>query len=465
MTRSPVRLLAVAAAFVALGASVSPAAVTDAVIHVSKSVGPPTSRVDVSGSGFGVSETVDVDFDTTLVGMGTTDPSGVLPAITIQVPSPALPGSHTITATGETSGLSASLTFHVRTDWAQFMFGPQRGGQNPYENVLSPDNVGGLVELWAGNIGYSSFGGPVVYKGIVYVASADENMYAFDAQTGGLTWKVRPGGELQGDETPAVWNGIVYLSASPSLHAMDARNGQEVWSAPLGSRTSPAVANGVVYVTTIKSVWALDALTGAPLWTVSTPNGISTSPAVVDGVVYVVDADKVLALDASSGTVLWMATVAGAVFTGSPAISGGMLYVGSRDDLYALNTSDGSVAWTGVTGGDIFASPAVANGKVFIGSYDKKLYAFDAETGAVMWTGRTGGTIYSSAAVANGVVYVTTNDLFLYAFRVSNGKGLAKLSLNTCGGAGSPESSSPAVANGRVFVGSVDSCLHVFGLA
>src|SRR5439155_1008947 len=78
-TMRPVRFLVsllplVVAAALALptGASSAPAA---AQLKLTPSFGPPTSRVRVSGRGFGASETVDVSFDTTPVATATTNPT------------------------------------------------------------------------------------------------------------------------------------------------------------------------------------------------------------------------------------------------------------------------------------------------------------------------------------------------------------------------------------------------------
>src|SRR6266542_5628971 len=116
-------------------------------IRLSRAVGPPTTLTTVKGAGFGPSEVVDLSFDAQPRARANTDPSGEFSA-PLRVPASALPGAHTVTATGESSGLSASATFTVRTDWPQFHFTPQHTGYNPYENVLSPQNVSGLAVAW-----------------------------------------------------------------------------------------------------------------------------------------------------------------------------------------------------------------------------------------------------------------------------------------------------------------------------
>src|SRR5260221_14268216 len=69
-------------------------------IWLSQKVGPPTTSVQVHVNGFGHSEPVLVDVDTTLVVMATTDATGKL-VVRITVPKSALPGTHTVRATGQ----------------------------------------------------------------------------------------------------------------------------------------------------------------------------------------------------------------------------------------------------------------------------------------------------------------------------------------------------------------------------
>src|SRR5437879_4131830 len=94
---------------------------SSASISLSRSVGPPTSRISVSGSGFGSSESVDVRFGATLLGTATTDAVGTFSA-KIRIPASAIPGAHTVRARGEISGAVAQATFLVRTDWLQYQF-------------------------------------------------------------------------------------------------------------------------------------------------------------------------------------------------------------------------------------------------------------------------------------------------------------------------------------------------------
>jgi hypothetical protein len=147
-------------------------------IWLSQKVGPPTASAQVTGKGFGLNETVNVDFDTTQIATATTDTSGKF-VVAVTVPKTALPGTHTLQATGQSSGSTASASFLAQTDWAQFHFGMQHTGYNPYENVLSTSNVSALTLDWSYTTGRDINSSPAVANGVVYAGSYDDNVYAF----------------------------------------------------------------------------------------------------------------------------------------------------------------------------------------------------------------------------------------------------------------------------------------------
>src|SRR5262249_10785475 len=149
--------------------------------------GPPTSSVTIKGSGFGAFETVDLEFDAEAVGMAATNGRGSF-SQPIAVPGTALPGAHSVTATGEISGLVATAPFTWRTDWPKFHFDLANSGVNPYENILGPSNVSDLLLNWTSvNLGGQT--SPAVVNGVVYESSSNGKLYALDAGTGFVLWK------------------------------------------------------------------------------------------------------------------------------------------------------------------------------------------------------------------------------------------------------------------------------------
>ena len=482
--RSRALTVAAASTVLAFGLFAAPAAAVTASITLKPGVGPPTTKVSVTGSGFGASETVAVDFSAIQVATATTSPTGAFSA-TFTVPKSALPGNHPVTATGDTSGLSATRNFLVRTDWAKSRFDLANSGYNPYENVIGPSNVSGLKKAWTAATDNALYSSPVVANGVAYVSSDDE-LYAFSAA------------------------GTTGCSGTP-------KTCKPLWTAAITgdaptSRTSPTVANGVVYVagnyTNQNMLYAFSAAgttgcsgtpkTCKPLWTAATNGYPSLAPAVANGVVYIGSSDGNLYAFSAAGTTgcsgtpktctpLWAGYTGGYV-GGSPAVANGIVYVTASGNLYAFSATGTTGCsgtpktctplWTG-TAGYSETSPAVANGVVYIGSSDG-LNAFSAagttgcsgtpKTCTPLWTGATGtGTVATAPAVANGVVYAQADDGKLYAFSAAAGS-------TNCSGTPPNRScsplwtgagrwgidSSPAVANGVVYVGAFDSMLYAF---
>src|SRR5215470_6979912 len=111
------------------GAVSTPATTT--AVTLNPAAGPPTTAASVKGTGFGPGETVNVDFDTAQAGTAVTSAAGSFSAV-VRVPAAALPGRHTVTATGQASHLAATAFFWVRTNWARFHRTDSNSGYNPY---------------------------------------------------------------------------------------------------------------------------------------------------------------------------------------------------------------------------------------------------------------------------------------------------------------------------------------------
>ena len=486
--RSRVLTLAAAAAMLAVGLAATPAAAATASITLKPASGPPTTKVTVNGAGFGASETVAVDFSSTQVATGTTSSTGTF-SETFTVPKSALPGKHPVTATGQTSGLSATAYFLVRTNWAQFHFSPANSGFNPYENVISPANVPGLKLAWTNNSAGSIGSSPAVASGVLYVGTQFNGLLAFSAAGTGcsgspVTCNPMWTGTIpaQAVTSPAVAGGVVYTTAADGkLYAFraagcGAATCNPLWTGAImsNSQSAPTVAGGVVYVTSGSSLYAFraagcGAATCNPLWTGTAVFGVTggSAPAVSGGKVYVSAYKGVAAFSAAgcgSATCnpLWTGSTNIGGTTSSPAVSGGVVYVGVALGFAAYSAAGcGASAcnplWTFSTGSEIVASPAVANGVVYVpDTSGSTLYALST-AGTLLWTAAS--VIGSdSPAVANGVVYAAASSGALDAFSAAgttgcSGSPLVCAPLWTSPAGTSIAYSSPAVVNGMVYVG------------
>ena len=140
---------------------------------------------------------------------------------------------------------------------------------------------------------------------------------------------------------------MVYVgSADKNLYAINAKTGVEVWKyTAAGTVGSPAVFNDTVYVGSADGSYNwIGAYTGALITNESSSAAVViNAPAVANGVVYYGNANGTvfgfyLIVTAVEG---WRAVTGGAV-TGALTVANGQVSVGSGDDsLYAYDLSGG----------------------------------------------------------------------------------------------------------------------------
>lgn len=267
--------------------------------------------------------------------------------------------------------------------------------------------------LWSGAItgaGSNDQSSPVVSGGVVYVA-AGYNLYAFKAGGCGAAvcrplW-VSAGSTLDGSSTPAVSGGVIYIGGVSGLYAYSTTVSSARCSgtAPVTCKpkwignaanvglydSSPAVANGVVYLTANPGYGKLFAFgTGCTsstcnaLWsyTSTVPAGFS-SPAVAGGKIYVDSTVASLYVFDTSGARVWTAPAPGAG-TGSaaaPTVANGVVYTGfkGRAEAYSAAGSTGcsgtpevcAPLWTLVgSNGAIWDTPIAVNGVVYARAFN-----------------------------------------------------------------------------------------------
>jgi len=457
-------------ALIALLGSTSTAAWAAPSVTLNSSTDHPQATDKVSGSGFPAYAAIDIYWDTTDILLGTSDGNGNFGPLKYKVPSDALPGEHWISAVSRKKGIAAQALFTVNTDWAQRGFNASGKRYNPWENVITPDNVDQLEVAWTFTTGNYIESSPAVVNGILYIGSNDGVLYALDATTGNLKCSDVLGAPID-YSSPAVANGIVYIgSTDGNLYALDAVTCATKWAYQTGGviESSPTVANGTVYFgSNDGNLYAVNATTGALLWSATTTANaaIYGAPAVVKGgTVYIGSGDhKVYAFDVISGALVWN-FYANDVVLASPAVSNGHLYIGSYDaKFYTINAGTGGLeASDPFNDSGVFASAAVAKGVVYWGNFDGYLSAARYFPGYGMyhyWNYGNLGSIISSPAVANGVVYAGAYSS-VSAFDASTNGGQLVWSADT----GGVVTSSPAIANGMLYIGSLDHNIYAYAL-
>lgn len=354
--------------------------------------------------------------------------------------------------------------------WPQLERTVGHAGTGPPGTRIGRGTIGRLRRVWQASIGYGNAGAvdvmssPLVVCGVVFVASADGRVYAFNAAHGHRLWRTNAvgsrffgaaighgmlfaatdgtvyafatkTGELVWSKSvsrlkgaamaaPLAAGSLLYVVDSGVLTALDARSGAVRWSVPAGQSTFlsvPALANGLIYVGVDQNLAAFDATTGAPRWSAITGDVVWSTPTISGGTAFVGSSDHNLySFDANTGALRWTAATGDRVYATAPVAAGGDVYVGSLDNrLYAFDAATGAARWAFETGRGLTGSPAIANGVVFIGSLDGTFYALDAPTGALLWSDPVRRPIGSSPAIGTQSVYVTT-ERTLIAYRISN---------------------------------------------
>jgi eukaryotic-like serine/threonine-protein kinase len=312
---------------------------------------------------------------------------------------------------------------------------------------------------------------PTVVDGLVYVGSADYNIYCFNAATGAKEWSFQTGDSAE--NTPAVADGRVYAGSGDGyVYCLDDRSGSQIWktsiqSIPNDRADSPiTLADGHVFVGSSRgNIFCLDAPTGDKIWNYSTGSRLNSCPAVSGGLVYVGSEEGgVFCLDASDGAKVWNFTATDAA--GSPTVTDGYVYFGSADsNAYCLNAVTGDKIWNYTTEynsagpshnyhwGNTVGDPAVADGRVYVGSSDFLIYCLDADSGNQIWNYTTRAEVFAAPTFAEGLVLAGSYDGNLYCLNASNGSEIWSFPagvfspVNAGGAVGSP-----VVVGGVVYV-------------
>ena len=286
---------------------------------------------------------------------------------------------------------------------------------------------------WRRDLGDFVWATPAVSDGVVYAGSDDDAVFAIDAATGAVRWKVNTGpckvkrkvgpegARCDVDGIAVAPDGTIYASAD-GLYAI-APDGKLKWKfSPAGAHcaSTPAVADdGTVYIGCQDDLLYAVGPDGTKKWELRTGDDVDSSPAIgADGTIYVGSDDKKLWAVAPDGAPRF-SLITGAPVRSSPAIGAdGTVYVGSFDGLlYAVGPS-GVVKWTYRAADRIASSPIVdADGAIAFGSQDDRIYALEAD-GHLRWTFQLDGDVDGTATLADdGTLFVGADDRALHILK------------------------------------------------
>lgn len=393
------------------------------------------------------------------------------------------------------AGLAAS--------WSRPRAGVNGADPAPVAAPPAPDSPAGW-RPWRFRMSNDVWGTPAVADDLVYVTSFE--VHALDVATGRRRFKTRDVAWSM-----SVADGRIHASDGPTLFALNAREGGDLWrlstdawvyslkadrgTVVTGTRgggvqaweaanghklweisgaqtdfespeAGPAVHDGTVYVWQDARLRALEARTGEERWSYpigdaascgGVPVRIASAP---DGYVYVSAGTRVLAIDVANGHVRWhfeapAVFLCPPAFAPGPAVTGGGVYLADYlGTVYALDATDGRDRWRIATESRASIEPVlVAAGHVHVGS-GKGLYTLDAVTGTPKWRFQAGGDLVGAPAVAEGRIHFGSTDHLLYTLKSDDGRLRWKLAT------GGEITGAPVVKDGVVYACSKDRCVY-----
>ena len=308
-------------------------------------------------------------------------------------------------------------------------------------------DVTSMALTWKAHTGGRVRSTPAIDKAAVYFSSDDGYLYKVAASDGSSIWRFDlkcagfervlpslhpPYSYDYLTSSPTVSDGVVFVgSANNNLYAVDAATGKEIWRFPTGGRirSTPVVDGEHIYFGSWDHhLYKLKAKTGEQIWRFDTGGVVQATPAVSDGRVFIGSRNpKVFAVDAATGEQLWeFDHTDGSWVESSGVVFDGVLYVGSSDalTLFAFDGATGRLIWKYRTGGWSWSTPAVTDDTVYIGAIsafpyyfegvtlERGLHAVDRKTGKAHWvvpTGKlpgyvTGGVMSTPLVVGDEVV-------------------------------------------------------------
>lgn len=194
------------------------------------------------------------------------------------------PASRVATATG--AGTQASDKLPDGNDWTQFRSDVYGTGRNAEQSITSA-NVARLSERWAVRSRNGFYTTPAIVNGVVYVTTG-LSLSAYDLRSGVLLWRFDAQPERKGGIHSSVAvdpaRGLAFFGTPEAFfYAVDIRTGAQKWRTRLGDPangayiwSSPLVVNGNVYIGLASEnddpcvrgeIFAFEETTGKPVWT------------------------------------------------------------------------------------------------------------------------------------------------------------------------------------------------------
>ncbi len=361
-----------------------------------------------------------------------------------------------------------------------------------YDNFLICIDALNGTTLWVTPSTGGFIYGATYIDGKIVHGELDNNMHAWDANTGEMLWTYNPGTwyGMWASAAASAYGMVYEKNQDTYLYAINATTGEMVWRAKgpgIGYSNTLVIADGKVYCQMGENQYrdfetgeyayseydCYDAFTGELIWTMPLENGAPFDlECIAYGNLYVVP-NKPTPQEEG----VWSYSLGGAMSLGeiwcisSEVTDWPMYHADPEHSAEGAGPTNLALKWTFKGDATIQSSPTLVDGVCYFGTQLGTIYAIDANTATELWSFQTDHWVKSTVAVVNGKLYTGTDDGNIYCLNAANGNQLWKKSaggikrnpLNALTYVGADNSrSSPIVVGGRVYVGSLDGNLYCF---
>lgn len=269
--------------------------------------------------------------------------------------------------------------------------------------------------LWQKSVDTQLHAAPVVNDKYIFATDVDNQIFAFDRNSGDMSWTYQAIAEparLLKTASPILSGDTVYAPfSSGELVALDSNSGQAQWTQVLSKSTRtnalseirdisgrPVLYNGTIFAASHSGVFqAMNARTGEPLWSVAA-NSVNSPWVAGDAIFLVTVQGELIAANRDSGLIYWIKELnagkaakeskgffglgKGAAdarklpqWSGPFMASGRLVLVNSTGQAVALDPTTGEVADTVSIGDASYIAPIAVGDKLFVVTENARLVA------------------------------------------------------------------------------------------
>lgn len=268
---------------------------------------------------------------------------------------------------------------------------------------------------------------PLRVDHLLLVGTSQGRIYAFDAETGTLKWKIKIGEDIYGalnwldPDGPQGFSVIALSRNNGSLSRIELATGRVIWSSEPGGRSdgSPAVGNGVIVFGACDSaLHFISPSTGATLAkTGFEEHGPMAGGTAIEGSrVYAGTRDgSILCANTTTFKLLWIRQVAGNEIFTTPAVTADRVLASSSDGhIYCLNRTDGKNLWNAPLAGS--PTSPVVSGNTVVSTSGGTLSVLNLDDGTMLWSDKPCDTL-TAPALSAGKIILGTDDGFIILYK------------------------------------------------